>query len=203
MNATRANYKGKGKFASIAQILNEHAHLINTMTGDNGIEISYHGGKIHIRQAAASAGSRVTAFEVISVGNDSLVCARVKEVNPDTGMPVAKDVPAGQDEETHSIMLPWLLRRTPFDGQTVSGIEYTYTSPTERTAKEVVDEGEPAEEEIQLLTPDYLVREVEGGAIVRAGELIYAVQSIEGWVDTNHAGRCWAAIEDDDEEEVV
>ena len=131
------------------------------------------------------------AFEVISVGDDKLTCTTVKEVDKETGLPIA----ASQGDDTVDVYKPWLLRKTPFHDQEVNGVSYTYTSATERTATEVVEEGTP-EEESQSITPDYLVRTVD-----RSGELIYAVKTLEGWVDTNHAGRCWAAIEDEEEEE--
>ncbi len=151
-------------------------------------------GEYTIYLPHAEGGSMITAFEVISVGDDALTCARVASIDED-GWPVAVEVAEEAEEETVAVMKPWILRRTPFDGEEVDGITYTYTSATEREATDD-PEADPPDAEEQIVTPVYLVRTGE-----RAGELVYAVESLEGWVDINHAGRCWAAIEPVEEPE--
>ena len=81
--------------------------------------------------------------------------------------------------------LPFLLRQTPFDGQTYNGVSYTYTGLHVRTATAGPDS------ETQRITPDYVLgdilyvaRVIEGGSGVAAG-----IRSI----DLNVDGRCWAA----------
>lgn len=86
---------------------------------------------------------------------------------------------------------PYELRRTPFDGQTVAGVDYTYVSNSERDADDGVDQ------ETQFITPDYV-----------SGHEIYAIkpqggtgvtddsspaQAVE-YLEVNQ-GRAWAAEE--------
>lgn len=73
------------------------------------------------------------------------------------------------------IWKPFLLRRTPFDGEIVNGITYTYSDGETRSATDGVDT------ETQLITPDYYI-----------GEEILCVLTQIGYVDLNTAGRCWA-----------
>jgi hypothetical protein len=88
------------------------------------------------------------------------------------------------------IAKPYLLRYTPFHEQTRNGIEYTYSSYTQRTA----DDGEDTE--TQVVVPSYV-----------SGDLIYAVRGVVGgttvtlsgtppppveWLDLNVDSRAWA-----------
>lgn len=82
--------------------------------------------------------------------------------------------------------LPWLLRRTPFHGQTYNGVSYTYTGLHTRTATQA------STTETQKITPDYVLgdtlycaRIVLGGSGVAP-----AIRSI----DLNADGRCWACL---------
>jgi hypothetical protein len=93
--------------------------------------------------------------------------------------------------QTIYIAKPYLLRRTPFDGLSRSGITYTYSSHVTRQA----DDGSSTED--QVVVPGYV-----------AGDVIYAVRPIGGtgvtrpdgsggtydvtWLDLNCDGRAWA-----------
>jgi hypothetical protein len=91
---------------------------------------------------------------------------------------------------------PYMLRRSGFHGETVNGVSYEFTNVNQRTAS-VPDE---EDDESQIITPDYI-----------AGEIIFAVKyrvqlvlddDTEGfcdWEDINAAGRCWAAVEVEEE----
>ena len=81
--------------------------------------------------------------------------------------------------------LPWLLRQTPFDGQTYNGVTYNYTGIHVREATAA------AVTETQRITPDYVL-----------GDVIYVARYIRGGtgisqnlesIDLNLDGRCWAA----------
>lgn len=84
-----------------------------------------------------------------------------------------------------TVALPWLLRQTPFDGQTYNGVTYTYTGIHVRTATAGTDS------ETQRITPDYVL-----------GDIIYCARQVKGGsgvalampqLDLNVDGRCWAA----------
>ncbi len=84
-----------------------------------------------------------------------------------------------------TVALPWLLRQTPFNGQTYNGVTYTYTGLHVRTATAGQDS------ETQRVTPDYVL-----------GDIIYCARQVQGGsgvalsmpsLDLNVDGRCWAA----------
>lgn len=121
-------------------------------------------------------GSSVSVFYFVSDEGDYLIC---------------------EDESENQILVakPYELRRTPFDGETVNGISYTYTSNSERSA----DDGEDQED--QFITPDYV-----------AGGEIYATKPKKGTgVETDDEppakvkylevdqGRTWATPETEEE----
>jgi len=120
----------------------------------------------------------IALFKVVSVQADYLVC------NPYDG------IEAGTDAAY--VALPYLLRRSPFDGTMRAGITYTYTSNIQRTASDGSDT------ETQVIVPSYEV-----------GDLIFAVQGVTrgtaaestdaanitkplDWLDLNTDGRAWA-----------
>jgi len=86
------------------------------------------------------------------------------------------------DGQRIEVYKPYMLRRSPFDGQTVDEIEYVYSDNYSRTATGVEDGEYDGEEEDQFVTPPYLI-----------GEQIIAVKFQFSWIDLNNAGRCWAA----------
>jgi len=77
----------------------------------------------------------------------------------------------------HGIVFkPHILKQTPFDGETVNGITYTYAEDgLSRTATDGVDT------ETQIITPDYYI-----------GEELLCIRRDSFWQDVNSAGRCWA-----------
>jgi len=132
---------------------------------------------------AAVAGGRMTVrrFQVRQVKGDYLVC-RTLDVSNNAG------------DDDIKVAKPYLLRRTPFDGETRNGISYTYSSDTEREA----DDGDDTED--QVVVPSY----VEHGDD-ETGDEIYAIRAPTGgtgvvdsennavsWLDLNVDGRAWA-----------
>lgn len=85
------------------------------------------------------------------------------------------------------VMKPWTLRRTPFDGLTILGTTYTYTTDVTRTAV-----NSPTTEN-QYTTPDYVI-----------GNIIYIVPTdiildlgtglTATMIDVNVDGRAWANL---------
>jgi hypothetical protein len=130
-------------------------------------------------QAILSAIPRVTTkllqAMIYEIGDDVLTC---HYIFPDeNGVDVA--------DTSHEVLVwkPWTLRRTPFDGKTVNGINYTYVSEHERSAVE------GAVEEDQLVTPDYFVNAIIFVAPIN-------VAPVNGYsddmIDVNVDGRAWA-----------
>jgi hypothetical protein len=120
-------------------------------------------------------GSTISQFRVFSVQEDHLVC-RTWDGSTE-----------GVDDI--NIAKPYLLRRTPFDGQLVNGKTYTYTSNTERN----VDDG--ANNEDQLIIPRYT--DPSQPTIYAATSLALPIDVEVGglkliWVDINADGRAWA-----------
>lgn len=125
-------------------------------------------GRVWERTAA-----QVSQYRIKSVGADHLVCRTWD----------------GTTEGTLDLLVakPYLLRRTPFDGQTRDGITYTYSSDIAREA----DDGSTTE--TQVVVPSwvaddiiYATREVQGGVEAEGGgEELF-------WVDDNRDGRAWA-----------
>jgi len=87
----------------------------------------------------------------------------------------------GNSESTYTVLKPYVLQRSPFDGKTVNGVSYVYSDYCTRVAtKDDVSE-------TQKITPDYIV-----------GEELFAINSDdEEWHDLNVAGRCWAVSTED------
>lgn len=101
------------------------------------------------------------------------------------------DASADTTGELVYVAKPYYLRKTPFDGETItyndgSDVEYIYTDNRTRTADDGTDT------EIQYMTPDYYVDEIitvmAGGTGVNGGDGEECL-----WVDLNSAGRTWAA----------
>lgn len=82
-----------------------------------------------------TGGSPVLVLTLVSHENDYLVC---------------------EDADTNEYIVAkvYELRRTPFDGETIGGITYTYASASEREAS---DGASPPELETQFITPAYVV----------------------------------------------
>jgi hypothetical protein len=133
------------------------------------------GGKAHA-PPARKAGLEAVRMRVQSVSEDHLVCRTWK----------------GGESGTVDILVakPWELRKTGWDGQTIDGITYTYSSGTARSATDGVDT------ENQVITSPYTVsggyvdivaiRYFQGGT-----DVTVANKAVE-WLDLNLAARAWA-----------
>lgn len=81
---------------------------------------------------------------------------------------------------------PWDLQRTPFDGQTVNGVTYTFTSDVERSATDGVTT------EVHVVTPPYFVGcEIRAFMHIQSSGLTVGSVTVY-WEDINVAGRAWA-----------
>lgn len=126
------------------------------------IELASRGGKWN--EAGSGSGIRLLTYR--SSSGDSMICWDANSQN----ITVAK---------------PYLLRRTPFDGLTRSGISYAYSSDIARTA--TLD----ATTESQVIVPSFVT-----------GDLLFVADEISGGtgvdgvslIDLNVDGRAWAQV---------
>ncbi len=125
------------------------------------------------------AAAQVFQGEIVSVSADHLI-VREYRIYPSPTAPIGG---------SNSILVakPYLLRRTPFDGQTRDGVTYVYTTDQQRTATIGPDQ------RTEHVTPAYLVgdlvycvRDVHNGTGVESGGAIIGSLEIAG-------GRMWAA----------
>ena len=122
------------------------------------------------------AGESLTA-QVVAAQNDYLECKIYDEVSATAGV-------------TIFVAKPWMLRRTPFHGATITylngqSITYTYVSQRERTAND------GATSETQVMTPDYYVGEVID-VIEKRTNVALPDGSKATLQDRNTCGRFWA-----------
>lgn len=98
----------------------------------------------------------VKQFSFVRMGNDIIVCRPLS----DTGVVTATDT---------AIAKPFRLRRTPFDNVGIGGLTYVYINGNQRkvTAFDRVER--------QNITPAYM-----------AGDIIFAVNEVEGFGDDGH-----------------
>ena len=88
------------------------------------------------------------------------------------------------------VAMPWLLRRTPFDGQTWQGVTYTYTSNQQRNAVLVSD---PGTVYVEHITPNYAVGDVLHCArLCEGGTGVGDESAMINCIDLS-VGRAWAA----------
>lgn len=133
------------------------------------------------RQVAGDLAQQAQVFqgEIVSVSADHLI-VREYRIYPSPTPPVVGST---------SILVakPYLLRRTPFDGQTRDGVTYAYTSDQVRTATIGPDQ------RTEHVTPGYVIgdlvyclRTVLNGTGVESGGAIIGALELAG-------GRMWAA----------
>jgi hypothetical protein len=120
-----------------------------------------------------SVASPIVQARLVSVGNDTLQVVTWDGTTE------------GADEIT--VAKPFLLRRTPFDGETWNGVDYTYTSATERSG----DDGTNTED--QVVIPPYVADDVVYIVRVFGGtDTVDGASAPVAWLDLNVDGRAWA-----------
>jgi hypothetical protein len=129
----------------------------------------------------SAGGGAVTDFHLRAQMDDYLICSTLA----DNGTPNNDEV---------FVACPWMLRRTPFDGQARNGIDYGYTGPSSRVATLVSDE---AQQEHQIIIPSY-TPDFDIIHATRSAKMIRNLSGIEGtsavdtnWIEVNQ-GRAWA-----------
>ena len=132
-------------------------------------------------QRARSSGALLVEMEVQSESADTLTCKRVDPTDP------AMVTTFGDPVE---VAKPYQLRRTPFDGETVTfpdgGVTFTYTADNKRDATDGTDMEE------QEVTPFYYTGELLICAFMVTG--LAADMVPVRYADINTAGRAWAAV---------
>ena len=151
----RINRFRKGQTALGERHLNSIVDGLNRLSGINAPTQKQPRGK--------SGGSAVLVLTLVTHNDDYLVCEDA-------------------DLNTVNVAKPYELRRTPFDGETIGGVTYTYASASEREAVGGFDA------ETQFITPAYVVG-AEIFALASQGST--GVTSAETYIEMNQ-GRAWA-----------
>ena len=165
--------------ASDYQVLVDAARAF---TGSTGAAAIYDRTGAHQRSVHSGGDVEVRRFRFVSSQNDYVI-AQQWEGTDENG-----DDVWGKQER---VAKPWKLRRTPFHGQTINGITYSYTGIDQRTATRGSDE------ETQVIVPAYYaggdyhdeLRCIKGqiggtGVEVNDEDVL--------WSDLNVDGRAWA-----------
>jgi hypothetical protein len=83
---------------------------------------------------------------------------------------------------------PYLLRRTPFDNKTYNGVDYAYSSASERVGTQTI--GGKQVIETQIITPDYVVDDII--SIKKIANPLVIGNDRYHWEDKNTDSRAWA-----------
>lgn len=122
----------------------------------------------HVWGAGGGGGGGLRRMRVKAIQNDYLTCVPWDGTTEGESVNVAKR---------------WDHQRTPFDGNTINSIEYTYTSAVERTA----DDG--SQTETQVIVPEWFVNaEILVDSVDSTGVEVDEVELT--LVDVTH--RAWA-----------
>jgi hypothetical protein len=148
-------------------------------------------GRGHNLPLVPEPGPRVGLFQVLEGGinYDYILCAGF---DPHTGKYL----------ERVAVAKPFLLQRTPFDGETVTlrdmQVTYEYLGQEGlRIARAVIDDDEV--EELQRITEDYFHTDILSVArSMLRRDSATGMTDDEGreieWVDLNFSGRAWAVV---------
>ncbi len=134
-------------------------------------------------------------FHVLSVQDDYLTCSQWTGGTSDYIAPIY-------------VAKPYSLRRSPFDGWTINGLKYVYSTSTKRSVTKTSNsEGRVESVTPAWVLPDTAANNSSGATATYPGDLIKAqvfdpVPGIMGadnnpivWVDTNDAGRIWSVTD--------
>ncbi len=158
-----------------------------------GTQATYNGSQVVIGNNDNRFLARLIfrRFRIVAFKNDYLHCHTF----------IPKAGAGDTDEEEGDVVVfvakPYLLRQTPFDGESIvypsKTISYTYANQGERTATSGGDE------EDQVLIPEYFVddeiiaiRNIIGSTGVIANDAGDSETTVTEWEDMNTAGRFWA-----------
>jgi len=155
-----------------ARKLNESVDAISKLVGGVGVP----------RQVATEPTlirGELMQMQIVSIENDYLTCYPYNGTEALT-------------TQIAYVAKPYLLRRTPFDGETRNEITYTYVTSSERTASK------SGEDDItEKLTPSYQVGDVIYVAKnTRYGTSLTVNDVAINLIDANLDGRCWAQAVD-------
>lgn len=146
---------------------------INVTRGPGGIMVSLNTAAVV--SLFVKTVSQLRPVEITLHNNDTLTGRYLYPDSENPGELIAGDVDI-------SVLKPWTLRRTPFDGLTVNGVSYAYAGADVRVATSGDDS------ETQYITQDYFI-----------GAVIYVQETNEPGadvIDVNVDGRAWAKGDD-------
>ena len=136
---------------------------------------------------AQSFGARRTPFDPVK---GRFAALSLKEITEVTVRSESDDCLICEDNHGEQVVVakPWMVRRSPFDGKTINGFTYTYTSANTR------DSDDGSEVQVQEITPSYF-----DGMVIMVVPYRTDVQISEGrrinvdWVELS-GGQSWATL---------
>ena len=150
--------------------------LVGRISCGEGLQVHHFKGQFGISlDEAFRPQASLQQLVVKSVGADHLVCRTLDA----TGTEGTSDV---------YVLKPWLLRRTPFDGLSVNGVSYSYSTNSYRTAG-----GEEEQEITQEYYADCVIYAMDIDVSVDVGGGIYCAA-----VDVNVDGRAWCKVAEEE-----
>jgi hypothetical protein len=160
--------------------------VVQRITGVAPIRVAHTGNSVSISTSSRASGRAIVDVKVTAIQDDYLECTRY----------TPGETTAGGSIE---VARAYMLRRTPFDGSTITyengqAVAYTYATGRSRTA----DDGTTSE--TQVLTPDYWIGEIltaVGGptGVTYEKTVDGATATVEVlYSDITPSGRYWAKV---------
>jgi len=153
-----------------AREVNEMVRNINALLGTKGPNTIVDSSGVHQRKTTPT-GSKTGVFRFKSFDTDRIICRTWDGTT--------------EGSEDIAVALPFLLRKTPFDGETVNGITYTYISTTLRDATD----GTITER--QSIVPRYFTNDIIYATSMTSHDVIISGQRLL-LQELNVDGRQWA-----------
>ena len=166
------------KEAITAEKLNRQVEATNYLLGGAALPSQVRRG------GRGRAGMQIQLFEVIELGLDHVKCYSLDGAANTTSDIVTR------------VALPYLLRKSLFDGETRNGITYEYDE-TDIYTKRVATDSE-SNTETQVIVPSYVEFDLIFAASSVAGGTYAWYEDDNGvdqpitWLDLNLDGRAWA-----------
>lgn len=147
--------------------------IVQRFSGDKGLDVKLVNGQIILSLAGQEPRTLIgRQMQIQSDQGDYLICR---------SLDAAGNVGTGDI----FVLKPWILRRTPFDGLTVNGTAYVYSSNGERLADGT---------ETQKITQDYFagaeITAIPLGLVIEIATDVFAQL-----IDMNDSARAWCEPE--------
>jgi hypothetical protein len=126
MQILRTDWRGEGKWRKVCEALNAIGRAINEMIGENGVEVSYHGGRLRIAAETGGGGGSSFPWNKIAFGYRLDVTRPAEEapytrcfINPGSirfhGVGIWQYL-GGESVTLDPMTLPWVYAQMPREG---------------------------------------------------------------------------------------